>query len=778
MRHDEEFKKYANWLKNVSVSVKQTRLYSAAHPAVRESMRIAYLEFEVLFTKQEAITIGFAGDKCVLDGRVIDPRSMKAADFIKLCRKFGIESFVFSKGLTLGEFQKFLDIMSVRPKEVEDKGGFKKIFETIDFEHIKTVSARFEMVQEGEKVAKETEIGGGSSGDGEGSGDLVLDSDEPGAVRNDEISVPQSVTELVDAFRTFSLNNVVCDYGSLHSELSNEPQFAAKLIIRSAQDPEEFKRVLEGMAAFFEGQLTPRYIEDKKDLSKLTTKMAAEIKKHIASPAVSEEFRLVGEQFVAILERCEDEVRIGILEKIYQESNGNLKTLESWSKKLLKKADIQSRVKNLLKDKLVQAGITDEAFEEVYATVSSKNVAKKKTKTSKEAPTLAEGEVAVSSKDLTEMEQKAKELDAIKEQYRLVSKEKKRLQDEQRRLDGVIRRLAAGQIVVDEQANVVMLNQAAERLLGKTNAEAQGKKLRDQLQEEHALAIVHGDLLDTDDVGQDIETSAVSQDVQETIRASTAVVENINGRTVGMLSALSDLIKQKEINEMKSRFVSHVTHELRGPLVAIQKSLGMVIEEEMGELEAKQKVLLEMAHRNMQRLERLVNDVLDMSKAESGALNFKTVSLAALVEQVQNTFAIWAADKKISIKINVSSNNPEAEADQDRIIQVITNLMGNALKFTPEGGTITLEVREAKALEGGLEVGVRDTGVGIAKEDCRRIFERFEQVSGNQPQEVSSTGLGLAIAREIVLKHGGTIWVESVVGQGSCFAFTLPRMQH
>ncbi len=241
-----------------------------------------------------------------------------------------------------------------------------------------------------------------------------------------------------------------------------------------------------------------------------------------------------------------------------------------------------------------------------------------------------------------------------------------------------------------------------------------------------------------------------------------------------MVSVLSDVTRQKELEELKTKFVSNVSHELRTPLVAIQKSLDLIIQKELGEVNPDQQKFLDIAHRNISRLSRLINDLLDISKIEAGGMSLKPKRFKTqeLVAHVTGTLETWAKNKKIRFLTRYSDPALEVEADFDRLTQVLTNLMGNAIKFTPDNGDITIEV----LVKSGemVEIAVCDTGIGIAPEDQAKIFNKFVQVSLSQPQGVSSTGLGLTIAKEIVEMHSGKIWVESEAGKGSRFIFSIP----
>ena len=356
------------------------------------------------------------------------------------------------------------------------------------------------------------------------------------------------------------------------------------------------------------------------------------------------------------------------------------------------------------------------------------------------------------------------------------------VRNEKERVDAIIRNMGEGVVVVDHEGKIQLMNPAAEKLLGMSLRDARGIVLASVLKAEHLLALAKGPLKDQPDhVTKEIEVKSIDDHTRKILQASTAIIENQAGKTVGMVSVLSDITRQKEIEEMKSAFVAHVSHELRTPLFAIEQSLALLLEKEKAHLSANEEQFLAIAHRNIIRLSRLVDDLLDVAKLEAGQMRLRKTcfSIGDLVRHTVETVRGWAGTNALTIEERYPQSDLEVEADPDRITQVVTNLLSNALKFTPPGGKILVELdtdyRDPANSRPWVAVSVEDTGIGIAKEDQERIFEKFEQVSLVAPKGVSSTGLGLTIAKEIVELHGGKIWVESDPGKGSRFTFIIPK---
>ena len=314
------------------------------------------------------------------------------------------------------------------------------------------------------------------------------------------------------------------------------------------------------------------------------------------------------------------------------------------------------------------------------------------------------------------------------------------------------------------------MNPAAEKLLGVNKEDKIGKPITDDLKDEQLVSLAKS----TESGDKEIVVNSKNVDTKKILKSSGAVIEDENGNTVGMVTVLSDVTKQRELEQMKSDFLSGVSHELRTPIVAMGKSLDVMFDSSAGPLTTSQKQFLDIAKRNMKRLDFLINDLLDLSKLEAKKMQakFEPNSIEKAVEETCQTLDIWAKTKEIKLERNIPADLPDVMFDRQRIIQVLNNLIGNAIKFTPHNGKITVEAK--KLGEKGVEVSVIDTGIGIAKEDIPKLFNKFQQIGEKNPADVSGTGLGLAIAKEIVKLHNGDIWVESEKDKGSKFIFTLP----
>lgn len=234
------------------------------------------------------------------------------------------------------------------------------------------------------------------------------------------------------------------------------------------------------------------------------------------------------------------------------------------------------------------------------------------------------------------------------------------------------------------------------------------------------------------------------------------------------------LAELEHLNRMKTEFISMVSHELRTPVTTIKGVLALILGGEVGPLQPQQQKFLSTAAQAVERLIFLISDLLDISRIEAGQIKMRPqlLPVGELVVQATTEFQRQAKEKHLTLKADVPPTLPRIMGDPDRLFQVVTNLLSNALKFTPAGGAITISVRNQEEF---VLISITDTGPGIPAEEQQRIFEKFYQIDSSATRSAKGSGLGLAIVKTIVELHGGRVWVESVVGAGSTFRVALPR---
>tara|TARA_Y100000031_G_scaffold139371_1_gene166019 strand:- start:683 stop:2227 length:1545 start_codon:yes stop_codon:yes gene_type:complete len=342
------------------------------------------------------------------------------------------------------------------------------------------------------------------------------------------------------------------------------------------------------------------------------------------------------------------------------------------------------------------------------------------------------------------------------------------LKDSNMRLDTIIQQMGEGIIVINEKKEIELINKRAKEMLGYKGDQkipASYKKffvlqLWKELHESNQLILKKDMKLERP---REMEISVVLARLSE---------KESQG---GFVAVMRDITFEKEVERMKSDFVANVSHEIRSPMAPMKDALGLVLDETAGPLNEKQKKFLLLLDNNMNRLVRLINDLLDLSKIEAGKMpiNKEMINIGYVVKDTVESIRLYATKKNIDLAIKVEKALPQISCDIDRITQVIVNLVMNAIKFTPEDGKIRIKIECPKGKNKKfIEVSIKDTGPGMTQERADLLFNRFKQLVS--PSAVKGTGLGLSISKAIIEMHGGAIQLESKPGKGSTFKFTLP----
>lgn len=359
-------------------------------------------------------------------------------------------------------------------------------------------------------------------------------------------------------------------------------------------------------------------------------------------------------------------------------------------------------------------------------------------------------------------------------------REAREIAEQQRaELQTVLETVLAAILLVSSDGQRVLQNRAANALIGESSSE-------DALSQYQAEFKLLG--RDGREIGVD-RWPLMRALGGEFVRGDDVVVQSASGRTipmivsaapmkrgdtvVGAVVAFQDVTTLKEVDRLKDEFVSIVSHELRTPLTSIRGSLQLVLDDRASVTDPDHLQLLQVALSNCERLIRIINDILDISKIEAGknALYPRAVHLKDLVAIALDNVRAVANAAGIDVDVAVADTLPLVNADPDRMVQVLVNLFSNAIKFAPRSSRVVVSAAHLGAF---VEVAVRDQGPGISHEHVRRLFQKFEQVDSSAARKKGGTGLGLAIVKGLVEQHGGTIRVESEPGQGACFTFTIP----
>ncbi len=380
------------------------------------------------------------------------------------------------------------------------------------------------------------------------------------------------------------------------------------------------------------------------------------------------------------------------------------------------------------------------------------------------------------------------------------------LTSEKAKLETLVSTIADGAMLIDPEMRIILANPTARNIFG-WEKEAIGENVLHRLPSELTVKLTKPlyQMIDSKtepetkvEPGKSISPEAekhhflptrdefritVNKPVSRTIRVLLRrVVDGGSENVKGIAMTVQDITREVELNEAKSQFISNVSHELRTPLFNIKSFIETLSEYGEDLTHVQRKEFLDTANHETDRLTRLVNDVLDLSRLESShAYSLSEVDLIQPIEQTLRTCQLNAKDKGIEIDRILESNLPAVLGNYDLLLQVLTNLVGNSLKFTYSGGKVTVRAYTTQAESNTLRqpavrIEVTDTGIGISKEDKEAIFERFFRVE-NRVHTLEGTGLGLSIVRNIIEKHNSRVHIDSEVGVGTTFWFELPTYQ-
>ncbi|WP_420476199.1 ATP-binding protein [Noviherbaspirillum sp. ST9] len=348
----------------------------------------------------------------------------------------------------------------------------------------------------------------------------------------------------------------------------------------------------------------------------------------------------------------------------------------------------------------------------------------------------------------------------------------------ERRIQTIIDTAQDAFIAVDLNGRIADWNAAATRMFGWDADEAIGRPLVELVVPERfraSLANAMRAFNETGDIGaldRRLERVVVNRKGEE-LPVEVTIGLAGSGDTYFFSAFLHDISERKKVERMKNEFISTVSHELRTPMTSIRASLGMLADGFAGELPPDTRELIGIAHVSCERLVRLVNDVLDIEKIESGNMEFdmRPHRLRPLVDEAVDAVRGSAGQMGVRIEVECDAGAAVVNADHDRMIQVLVNLLSNAIKFSPSGATVTLRV---DADQGKVRVSVIDRGPGIPAEFRDRIFQKFAQADSTDSRQKGGTGLGLSICKSIVEQHGGSVSFVSETGQGAVFMVELP----
>lgn len=346
--------------------------------------------------------------------------------------------------------------------------------------------------------------------------------------------------------------------------------------------------------------------------------------------------------------------------------------------------------------------------------------------------------------------------------------------EEKEELEHIIESVYAGLMMVNKQGRIMQMNTTARRMLEVDNADVLGKQYFEVLENPKIKDIIVRSITNDEEVTEEVDVILKGDDDGRTYQTQTALVLDNDGTNIGAVAIFNDITEIRNIERMKTTFVSTVSHELRTPLTSIKGFISTLLDDtEHYYDEATQREFYQIIDTECDRLTRLISDLLNVSRIEAGRaldLNPKEVILPPLIEKVMSVQRSYTS--KHTLVSDIGEDIPVIIADEDKVDQILTNLTNNAIKYSPRGGEVTVVCRRNGD---GVIMTVRDQGMGIPEEHLPKVFERFHRVDNRDTRQVGGTGIGLYLVKHLVEAHGGKIWVESEVGKGSSFIFTLPK---
>ena len=339
---------------------------------------------------------------------------------------------------------------------------------------------------------------------------------------------------------------------------------------------------------------------------------------------------------------------------------------------------------------------------------------------------------------------------------------------EKKQLEYTLHSMTAGLLVLSRNQRINLVNAALTKLLGLDAEACIGMNYREAISNQEVREFLADSVTETGETAKEFIIG------DQFLMAETAKVRDEKNTVIGLLCIFNDVTELRNVERMKSDFVSTVSHELRTPLTPIKGFIRTLLDDTDGMYDQETRMeFYGIIDSECDRLVRLINDLLNVSRIESGRplqLNHDSMSLTTLIEKCMS-FQRGSTEKH-ELVLEVPHNLPPIIADKDKVDQIITNLLSNAIKYSPLGGTITTRVID----EGEkLCVSVTDHGMGIPAEQIDKVFDRFYRVNGGDAQKVGGTGIGLFLVKNLVEAHGGIVWVDSTVGKGTTFSFTLPK---
>jgi two-component system phosphate regulon sensor histidine kinase PhoR len=349
-----------------------------------------------------------------------------------------------------------------------------------------------------------------------------------------------------------------------------------------------------------------------------------------------------------------------------------------------------------------------------------------------------------------------------------------RFSEEKEQLHATLLSLGVALVMVDVSGHISLINDAASRLLGK--AATIGTSFQDVIENEEILKLLKTAVYNGEEQQQEIEITLPGSQNALILQTQTALVRSQSvhfPRVIGAVAVFNDITEIRNLERLKTSFVSAVSHELRTPLTAIKGFVSTLLQDHENYFDNQTRSeFYEIIDNECDRLKRLIDDLLSVSRIEAGkSLEMRSASFSPLKVGIRVVRAHKAFAKQNQLILDAPKELPTIIGDADKLEQILNNLLSNAIKYSPQGGEIRLIMR---AENGQLKISVKDHGIGIPADKLERIFDKFERVDNSDTRRTGGTGIGLFLVKHLVAQHGGKVWAESKLGEGSTFHFEMP----
>ena len=627
------------------------------------------------------------------------------------------------------------------------------------------------------------------------------------------------------------------DVKALITEAAKNPKRMVALMLQVGRAIQSLQTVVERVGRWLATWAQTEGFKSKVNPSELMLELGRALQQELLSPEATDLIEQAGsmESLGAMVSQFADIIKTNLVVAKYQASRKKPSEFKKFVSSMLENEEERDRLLPEIAKKLKEAGLSDEELNKLIARVKETQVGEGMIKISRaelqrlqkmeqlaKQPQGAAAPSETAPRPVAEMVQRA-ELERIFAQIgqrkpavpaqpdatlEMTQDEASQLRSKAEKLDWLLNRkekidlkgfieahravaqeldqlnrlvhdLAQGVVVVDPQDKVVLMNRAAEDLLGVRMEQAIGRHVLERLRDEHVVGLGRR--------GQNAGGAAEIQQLElahaaperQTLKASTAVVEDTQGRTVGMLFILSDVQKQQELEQVKRKFLSRLKDDLRAPLTALHDALVLILGGTAGDLTEDQRRLATQAVEHTARLTHSVDELLDFAKLQRSELKAqrRALSIGEVLTRATALFQSWAQEKQMVLECRAPEPPITVVGDPDQLDRLFATLIANAVNFTPAKGRVTITAEPAERTDPKappmVQVSVHDTGRGIASSDLATIFEPFNAATGAGTGG-TGLGLGLAIAKEIAKLHNGRMAAESELGVGSKFTVLLP----